>query len=148
MEKAYDSVKWCAVEQIMKGLGFPTKFISWVMTCVSTVSYSAFVNGELAERFSARRGLRQGDPMSPLLFVLVMEYLHRGLLKLRNCPDFNFHLRCQKLEVVHLCFADDLLLFAMGDVGSIMLLNDVLQGFSAATGLKPTWLRVKFSLVV
>lgn len=54
--------------------------------------------------------------MSPYLFVMVMEYLHSLLLKMGNDPNFNYHPKCRELNIMHLCFADDLLLFARGDL--------------------------------
>ena len=60
--------------------------------------------------------------MSPLLFVIVMEYLSRTLKEVGKRKQFKFHERCKKLELNHLCFADDLLMFAHGDYESVMLL--------------------------
>nr|XP_016462545.1 PREDICTED: uncharacterized protein LOC107785694 [Nicotiana tabacum] len=69
------------------------------MTCVSTVNYSILLNGGLTPIFQAKRGLRQGDPMSPYLFVLAMEYLNRSLKQLRHKPDFNYHPRADQLSI-------------------------------------------------
>ncbi|XP_070014502.1 uncharacterized protein [Nicotiana sylvestris] len=89
------------------------------MTCVTTVSYTIFVNGKPTRPFDARRGVRQGGPLSPYLFVLAMEYLTRILKTLKEKPDLNYHPRCETLHIVQLSFADDLLLFCRGDVVSI-----------------------------
>ncbi|XP_019253854.1 PREDICTED: uncharacterized protein LOC109232542 [Nicotiana attenuata] len=62
MMKAYDSVEWVYLEQLLEYLCFPTKFINWVRTCVSTVSYSIMINGELTKPFEAAKGLRQANP--------------------------------------------------------------------------------------
>lgn len=82
MQKAYDSVEWIFVEQVLKGLHFPSKFTQWIMMCLKTLSYSILINGKPCEPFPAKKGLRQGDPMSPFLFVLVMEYFCRALKQL------------------------------------------------------------------
>ncbi|XP_060182541.1 uncharacterized protein LOC132612253 [Lycium barbarum] len=97
------------------------------------------VNGEMTSTMKAKRGLRQGDPMSLYIFVLLMEYLNRCLSGLQNEPEFNFHPRCQKLGITHPCFANDLLLFARGDLKSVMLLRDIFGMFSEASGLKKIW---------
>ncbi|XP_060184319.1 uncharacterized protein LOC132614001 [Lycium barbarum] len=73
--------------------------------------------------------------MSPFLFVICMEYLTRLLKGLKKDPDFNYHPRCEKLDIVQLEFADDLLLFCRGDVGSVMKLYNCFLSFSAASGL-------------
>lgn len=69
MQKAYDSIRWSFVEEIVRALGFLSLFIKWVMECVTTVSYQVNVNGVLTKAFMRRKGLRQGDPMSPRIFV-------------------------------------------------------------------------------
>nr|XP_009757838.1 PREDICTED: uncharacterized protein LOC104210596 [Nicotiana sylvestris] len=64
IQKAYDSVEWSYLEQNMRMIGFPERFIAWVMKCVKTVNYTIMVNGEPTDPFNAEKGLRQGDPMS------------------------------------------------------------------------------------
>ncbi|XP_070032914.1 uncharacterized protein [Nicotiana tomentosiformis] len=65
MQKAYESLEWVFIEQILIGLTFPDKFIRWIMSCLKTVSYSILVNGMLSIPFDAKKDLRQGDPLSP-----------------------------------------------------------------------------------
>nr|XP_016449921.1 PREDICTED: uncharacterized protein LOC107774789 [Nicotiana tabacum] len=65
IQKAYDSIEWSYLEQNMRMIGFPERFIAWVMKCVKTVNYTIMVNGEPTDPFNAEKGLRQGDPMSP-----------------------------------------------------------------------------------
>ncbi|KAH0720349.1 hypothetical protein KY285_005150 [Solanum tuberosum] len=79
MRKAYDSVEWVYLEQVLERLQFPLLFRQWIMQCVQIVSYSTLINGQPSIPFNANKGLRQGDPLSPFLFVLSMEYLTRLL---------------------------------------------------------------------
>lgn len=108
------------------------------MTIVTTVSYKFRINGEHTDILRVKRGLRQGDLLFPLLFVIVMEYLYRVLKKLRNNPNFNFHAKCEKLGIINLSFADDLQLFTRGDTMSIELLTQAFNVFSNSTGLTVT----------
>lgn len=87
LKKAYDTVCWNFVEKLLFGLGFPAKFVHWVMVCITTAKFSIRLNGELFGYFKSGRGLRQGDPMSPLIFVLVMDYLARTLKVASSQPS-------------------------------------------------------------
>lgn len=88
-------------------LGIPYQFMMWIIACLTTMSYSFTVSGELSGPFEAREGLRQGDRISPCLFFLCKEYLHKFLLSLWNNPRFSFHPRFKKLAswVVRKIFA-------------------------------------------
>lgn len=129
-------MKWPFLNQILVSLNFPEKFVNWIMTCVSSVSYSILINGKPSPPFLAKKGLRQGDPLSPFIFVLVMEYLNRQLRTLRHNPNFNYHPKCSKLQIIQLDFADDLLLFSRGDAISVQLLFDCFLNFSNCSGLE------------
>lgn len=122
LQKAYDMVDWGALENILSEIGLPKRFVDWIMTTVTTVSYRFNINGIYTDKIEARRGIRQGDPLSPLLFVITMEYLSRLLFRMQKNPDFNHHTRCERLQLTHLTFADDLLLFSRGDQGSMEIL--------------------------
>ncbi|XP_016484541.2 uncharacterized protein LOC107805075 [Nicotiana tabacum] len=119
-----------------KGISPRWKFVRWIMVCVKTISYSILINGKPMEPFKARRGLRQGDPLSPFLFVLGMEYLTRSFKTLKYKLDFNFHPRCDKLNIIQLGFADDVLLFCRGDTISIQMIFNCFMEFSKAFVLK------------
>nr|XP_016511332.1 PREDICTED: uncharacterized protein LOC107828514 [Nicotiana tabacum] len=112
------------------------KFIGWIMECVTTVSYSLALNGGLTRPFPAKRGIRQGDPMSPYLFVIAMEYLQREMSTLTMQKEFKFHPKCKKLGVTNIYFADDLLMFCRGDKQSVNALQDTFNKFSNASGLQ------------
>ncbi|GKA66695.1 putative RNA-directed DNA polymerase, eukaryota, reverse transcriptase zinc-binding domain protein [Tanacetum coccineum] len=77
-EKAFDSISWNYLDHILDSLGFGLKWRSWIKTCLSSSRASILVNGSPTSEFSINRGLRQGDPLSPFLFILVMEGLHNA----------------------------------------------------------------------
>ncbi|GJT53982.1 putative RNA-directed DNA polymerase, eukaryota, reverse transcriptase zinc-binding domain protein [Tanacetum coccineum] len=139
IQKAYDTVDWDFLRIILLGFGFHQKMVSWIMECVTSTSYSICVNGSLHGYFKGKRGLRQGDPLSPYLFTLVMEVLTLMLQrKVQQTDEFTYHRYCSKMELVNLCFADDLFLFAYGDVGSASIIKEALDEFKNASGLVPS----------
>ncbi|KAL2248481.1 UNVERIFIED_CONTAM: Retrovirus-related Pol polyprotein from type-2 retrotransposable element R2DM [Sesamum indicum] len=135
LRKAYDSVSWTFLSRVLHGYGFPPMFIDWIMECVCTSSFSVSLNGSLHGFFLGKKGLRQGDPMSPALFLLSMEYLSRMIKRKTSNSDFNYHPKCEKLKITHLLFADDLMLFSRGDLPSIHILMECLKVFRDASGL-------------
>ena len=84
IEKAYDHVNWEALLDLLKRMGFGEKWCRWIRTCISTIQFSILINGAPADFFGSTRGLRQGDPLSPMLFLVMMEVLSRMLKKVEG----------------------------------------------------------------
>ncbi|XP_074298144.1 uncharacterized protein LOC141628964 [Silene latifolia] len=135
LQKAYDSVEWSFLQEMLTALGFPNHLVGLLMQCVSTPTYSIALNGEVFGFFQGKRGLRQGDPLSTLLFTICLEYLSRILEWVQQKPDFRFHPFCKRVQLSHLCFADDLIMFCRGDKNSVVLLLRAFKCFSNAFGL-------------
>ena len=105
MSKAYDRVEWIFLEKVMRKMGFCEQWIGLIMVCVKTVTYSILVNGEPKELIHPSRGLRQGDPLSPFLFLLCTEGLHGLIKKAANNGDITgFRLCKQGPKLTHLFF--------------------------------------------
>ncbi|GJW60131.1 uncharacterized protein Tco_0109466 [Tanacetum coccineum] len=139
IQKAYDTVDWGFLRSILIGFGFHPTMIEWIMVCVSTTSYSVCINGNLHGWFNGKRGLRQGDPLSPYLFTLVMEVLTLLLQRrVSLAEDFRFHHHCEKQRIINLCFADDLFLFARGHLDSVSVIMNTLEEFQNVSGLVPS----------
>ncbi|GJY19326.1 reverse transcriptase domain, reverse transcriptase zinc-binding domain protein [Tanacetum coccineum] len=99
----------------------------------------AFGRGDVSNANSGKRGLRQGDPLSPYLFTLVMEVLTLMLQRRVSMTEgFTYHRYCSKMDLINLCFADDLFLFAYGDVNSASIIKESLDEFKNASGLVPS----------
>uniref|UniRef100_A0A803QI43 Reverse transcriptase domain-containing protein n=1 Tax=Cannabis sativa TaxID=3483 RepID=A0A803QI43_CANSA len=84
ISKAYDTVSWKFLEALLNDFKLPTIFFSLIMTCLKATSYSILMNDTVQGSFKGKKGLRQGDPLSPLLFVMIMEYLTRRFLRGAN----------------------------------------------------------------
>ncbi|XP_050909683.1 uncharacterized protein LOC127123515 [Lathyrus oleraceus] len=124
------------MEHVLTEIGFPRTFVNWIILAVTSVTYQFNINDTYTKTMEGRHGLRQGDPVSPLLFVIMMEYLNKCFKRLKNNPNFNFHSKCEKLNITNLCFANDLLLFARGDVEFVRLMMTAYNVFSLSTRLK------------
>uniref|UniRef100_A0A2N9IZP5 C2H2-type domain-containing protein n=1 Tax=Fagus sylvatica TaxID=28930 RepID=A0A2N9IZP5_FAGSY len=81
LEKAYDRLEWDFIREVLTFFKFPPPFVDLVLDCVSTSSFSILVNGGQLENFKPSRGIRQGDPLSPYLFILCLEYLSLKILE-------------------------------------------------------------------
>ncbi|XP_074313496.1 uncharacterized protein LOC141648671 [Silene latifolia] len=136
IRKAFDSVSWDFLSSCLTLFGFPEKFRKWILACVTTSHFSLSINGSIEGVFPGKRGLRQGDPLSPYLFVICMEVLSRLLRNLPIHPGFSYHPKCVQVKLTHLIFADDLLVFTRGDLPSVLAVDKCLKFFAALSGLQ------------
>ncbi|XP_058195012.1 uncharacterized protein LOC131311532 [Rhododendron vialii] len=133
--KAYDRVEWDFLQAILEKMGFNRVWIQWVMQCVTTMSFGVSVNGEVKAKVSPRRGLRQGDPLSPYLFLLVKDVLSNLLtqaVQSRNLLGVHLGQQCPSLS--HIFFADDALLFAKAELPECQSLMKILDTYGKASG--------------
>ena len=133
IEKAYDHVNWEALFYLLGRMGLRLKWRRWIKACVSFVCFSVLVNGSPEGFFGNSRGLKQGHPLSPLLFLLVMEVLSRLLKKTEECNLIQgFHVgavNSVEVSISHLLFANDTILFCDASREQLLSIRLVLSCF-------------------
>jgi hypothetical protein len=135
MSKAYDRVEWNFLKRMMEKLGFDSRWINLIMQCVSTVSYKIKVNGDLTEVIVPMRGLRQGDPLSPYLFLICAEGFSGLLNEVERVGNMEGVTICANApSITHLLFADDSLLLLKVNEGNANYLQHVLQLYEQCSG--------------
>eukprot|EP00253_Pinus_taeda_P021341 PITA_21341 len=137
LSKAYDKVSWTYLEAILEAFGFSKQWIKWILALIKSPRYSILVNGAPSSPFIPSRGIRQGDPLSHFLFVILMEGLSKliakrkaegqikGLQPIRSCP-----------ATMHQQFVDDTMLHGTPTVKEAIAYRDILHLFSKASGME------------
>ena len=136
LPKAYGNVSWLYIHTMPTHIGFGIYFIRWIMSCITTVSFSVLINGVASPFFHVERGLRQGCPMSPLLLLLVAEGLSRSLREAKRLGSLKSIRISQQLHITHLLFVDDVLILCSGSVRDTNTIFYILELFSKATGME------------
>lgn len=133
ISKAFDTVQRSFLPSTLAVLGIPENFI-YGLKNVFLASFSMKVNGELAEYFNSKRGIRLGCSLSPYVFVICMQVLSKMLNKGAAEKRFGYHPYCQGLKLTHLSFADDLLVFTDGKRQSIEGIINILTSLLRCRG--------------
>lgn len=136
-EKAFDSVNWEFLLQVLESMNFDHTLIVWIKSLLNTSRISLLVNGSPIKEFSPGRGLRQGDPLSPLLFNIVGEVLNT-MLRVSSQKGIlqGISLNKDAPPITHLQYADDTVIFLDNTVNSVKGVKRVLQSFQMISGLK------------
>lgn len=135
LRKAFDSIRWDFILATLRAIGIPHQLISLIEECLSTASFSISINGITEGFFQSTKGIRQGDPMSPYLFVLAMEGFSRLLGSRYRSGDIHYHPRTSELQISHLMFADDVMIFFDGSSNSLHGISECLSDFASWSGL-------------
>ena len=140
IEKAYDSISWSFLMKVLSKMGFGSRWMDWMWWCFSTAKFSVLINGVPEGFFSSSKGLRQGDPISPYLFILGMEVLSALI---RRAVQGNFISGCRlrgrgdaEIMVSYLLFADNTIVFCEASKDQLTHLGWILAWFEAASGLR------------
>ncbi|GLT97187.1 hypothetical protein SLE2022_147640 [Rubroshorea leprosula] len=137
LEKAYDRLEWSFIREALVYFQFPHRVIDLIMSCISTSHITILVNGGKTEKLTPTRGIRQGDPLSPYLFILCMEFLSikisgdmaRGLWKGSKAGK-------RGPTLSHLFFADDLIFVGKASLSNCLYIKNLLNLFCARSGQK------------
>ncbi|KAK0584469.1 hypothetical protein LWI29_013775 [Acer saccharum] len=136
-EKAYDSVDHGYLDYMMEGMGFGAKWRGWIKECISFSSLFVLMNGRPTPQFGMEKGLRQGDPISPLLFNIVVEDLNGLFLKVSRLGLIEGErFDDSKVHITHLQFTDDTILFLKPRMEFVLNAKRILRCFKLASGLK------------
>lgn len=135
MSKAYDRVEWRFLEEMMVKMGFHTEWVQLIMKCVSSIKYHIRVNDEYTEAIIPERGLRQGDSLSPYLFLIRAE----GFSALLDAAEREGRIGGVRIcptapSVSHLLFADDSLLLIRANEGEAQQLQSILSIYERCSG--------------
>jgi len=135
ISKAFDRVDWSFVKRMMISLGFHTRWVNWMSICMESVHYQVLVNGESVGPVVPKRGLRQGDPLSPYLFILCAKGLSKLIKKSEAKGEIHGIKVCRGAPLLtHLLFADDCFLFCRADINECNKLKSILQNYEELSG--------------
>ncbi|XP_077246096.1 uncharacterized protein LOC143885953 [Tasmannia lanceolata] len=136
LSKAFDNICRESLLSFMSDQGFNSIWIQWIRGCIEKPSFSVLINGTPQGHFTSSNGLRQGDPLSPLLFTIAMKMLsilvEKALSKEKISTPFHF----KDISITHLLFADDLMFFLNGDLATAKGIQNCLKSFSKISGLE------------
>ncbi|GJX62449.1 RNA-directed DNA polymerase, eukaryota [Tanacetum coccineum] len=135
-EKAFDSVRWDFLDDVLKNLGFGSRWRDWIQSCLNSSKGSILVNGSPTSEFQYFKGLKQGDPLSPFLFILVMESLHLSFQKVVNAGLYKGVVLDNSLQISHLFYADDVVFIGQWCDSNISTIIRVLDCFFQASGMR------------
>ncbi|GJV71286.1 RNA-directed DNA polymerase, eukaryota [Tanacetum coccineum] len=135
-EKAFDSVRWDYLDVVLANFGFGLKWRSWIQGCLNSAMGSILVNGSPTSEFKFSKGLKQGDPLSPFLFILIMESLHLSFNNVVNVGLYNGIQIDESLNLSYLFYADDVIFVGKWNSSNLSTIVNVLKWFYLASGLK------------
>ncbi|GJU03534.1 RNA-directed DNA polymerase, eukaryota, partial [Tanacetum coccineum] len=141
--ECFDFVRWDFLDIILRNFGFGIKWRGWIQGCLSSAMGSILVNGSPTAEFKFHKGLKQGDPLSPYLFILVMESLHLSFNNIINADLFKGIRFDDSLTLSHLFYADDAVFIGKWDRANILTIVRMLKCFFLASGLQINILKSK-----
>lgn len=143
--KAFDTIDWNFLLKVLEAFGFNRKFCDWIKLILNSTKLSFLVNGKSVGFFPCKRGVRQGDPLSPLLFCLAEDVLSRGISHLVQAGLLKTCLGPKSFSTPsHVLYADDVLVFCKGDKKNLDALMKLISDYSSASGQQLNKAKCKF----
>jgi hypothetical protein len=136
LKQAFDCINWNFLHLILLQCGFGTVTTNWIMGCITTATLAVLINGEASKAFHSKRGLRQGCPLSPLLFILVLESLSILLKKSKLAGKLSGIRASRLTQILHLLFVDDVIIMTSDSLSEWTEILNILNIFCSVTGLK------------
>jgi len=145
-EKAYDSVSWEFLQNMMRRMGFTDRWRKWIDGCLKSATVSVLINGSPSQQFSMKRGLRQGDPLAPFLFLIVAQGFAELMENAARLQLFEgVKVGRLNVEVSHLQFADDTLVIGKSTLNNVLVIKSILRWFELCSGLKVNFHKSKLA---
>ncbi|XP_019462933.1 PREDICTED: uncharacterized protein LOC109361856 [Lupinus angustifolius] len=148
IKKAFDTIDWTFLLDTLHAFGFNHKFIHWISTILDSSKLSIIVNGNSVGFFKCTRGVRQGDPLSPLLFCLAEDVLSRDILKLVNEKKISTIASPNRMHSPsHVLYADDILIFCKGVKIELLCLKKLVMDYAQVSGQQINTRKCRFYVI-
>lgn len=137
LAKSYDMLNWTHIRKVLLAFGFDHNWVRWVMALVTSSSFSILVNGSPSKNFTPSRGLRQEDPLSPFLFILMMEGLSHSIMHAKQVGNIKgLQLSKTGQALTHEKFVDGTMLQGIPKIKEALAYKKTLSDFAMATGME------------
>lgn len=135
MEKAYDRIEWKFIQATMLSMGFPNQLVSLIMKCITTVSYIILLNGRPSTKLKPQRGIRQGDPRSPYMFIICVNVFSALISKAQKDKRITgVKIAPGAPNISHLFFADDSVIFCKAKKYETNNIKHIIDTYQQASG--------------
>jgi len=135
--KAYDSFEWPFIQNVLQNMRYPPNIIKTIMLCLSSVTFSILINGSPTDSFQPKRGIRQGDPLSPYLFIICAKVLSGMIDKnQKNGAITGVAIATKSPAISHLLYADDSILFCRAKPEEAKAIMNIIMEYQKASGQK------------
>ena len=144
--KAYDRADWSFLRLVLLQIVLHVEVMKWIMACISTANFAIMIDGRATDGFKSSIGLRQGCPLSPLLFFLVIKGLSLMINYAKSKKSIQGIRFSHSLSISHILFVDDMLIFGRGSMEEWSCYHSIISLFCYASGMMVSAEKMYFSL--